>query len=389
MLGAIIGDVVGSIYEVKEVEAIKKNKDKKRSYEERIKILDKNTPLLTNECSYTDDTTLTTAIIDAILNKKSYNSALREYGLREINLGVDIYGRSRFSNGFVSWLKDETVGKSTGNGAAMRISGVGYLFNDLNEIKENARLATIPSHDTPEAILAAEVVATVVFMARKKCSKKEIKEYIEKYYNLDFDLEDLQKNYRFKANCNDSVPIALYVFLISNDFEDGLRKAISVGGDSDTIACIVGAISEAYYGIPEYLIKEIESYIPDYIKEIINEFYLTLEFNNFLESHEDYTKEFKNFIKDRVRVIDRPISEDWYSCFPMVKNNILVDLRLLVPKLISNETLLVKIHEYAHAMELYKEIGSPYIENTIIREENAKKLELKYIERTKNENTNK
>ena len=381
MLGAIIGDVVGSIYEVKEVEAIKNNKDKKRSYSERIKILDKNIPLLTNDSSYTDDTTLTTAIVDAILNNKNYENSLREYGLREINLGVDKYGRSRFSNGFVSWLKKEKIGNSTGNGAAMRISGVGYLFDDIEEIKKNAYYATIPSHNTKEAILGAEAVAMTIYMARKKCTKKEIKEYIEKnYYKLDFNLEDLQKNYRFKSNCNDSVPEALFVFLESNDFEDGIRKAISIGGDSDTIACIVGAIGEAYYGIPDNLINEVQSYIPDYMKSIINQFYYTLNFNNFINEQKGYTKEFKEFIKGKIIEIDKPINEDWYSCFPITKDNILVDLRLIVPKIKDVDSILVKIHEYAHAMELFEEIGTIYNENIELREKNAKKLELKYKE---------
>ena len=131
MLGSIIGDIVGSVYEVMEVEAIKNNIDKKRRYEERIKILDKNVPLFSDECSYTDDSVLTTAIADAIINNKNYETCLRKYGLKELNLGLDKYGRSRFGSGFINWLKDTKQGNSYGNGSAMRIAPIGYLCNSI------------------------------------------------------------------------------------------------------------------------------------------------------------------------------------------------------------------------------------------------------------------
>ena len=274
MLGSIIGDIVGSIYEVWEVEAIKNNADKKRSYEERIKILDKNIPLFSDECSYTDDSILTSAIAYAIINNKNYEACLREYGLKELDLGLDKYGRSRFGAGFVNWLKDDKQGTSYGNGSAMRISPIGYLFNGIDEIKENVIKATVPSHNHEEAIEGAMIVALTIYMARNGHSKEEIKKYIENNYcKLDFDLEDLQKNYRFSSKCSNSVPQALYCFLISNDFEDSIRKSISIGGDSDTIACIVGGISEAYYGVPENIKQQVEKYLPKYIKDILNQFY--------------------------------------------------------------------------------------------------------------------
>lgn len=141
MYGAIIGDIVGSYYEVLEI------KNKNRSYEDRMKIMDRNVPLFNENCSCTDDSILTTAIADAILNGESYEKKLREYGLREINLGKDIYGRSRFGKGFVEWLKNDYMGESFGNGSAMRISPVGYLFNSINEIKIESLNATIPSHN--------------------------------------------------------------------------------------------------------------------------------------------------------------------------------------------------------------------------------------------------
>lgn len=182
--------------------------------------------------------------------------------------------RSRYGRSFISWLLGQSEGVSFGNGASMRIAPIGYLFDDINTIKEEVHLATIPSHNNKEAILCAESVAVCIYLARKKYSKEEIKNYIEKnYFSLDFNLEDLQRNYKFSSKSIDSVPQAIYCFIISNDFEDAIRKALSIGGDSDTIACITGGISEAYYGIPKKLKEEVEKYIPEHIKEVLIRFY--------------------------------------------------------------------------------------------------------------------
>jgi ADP-ribosylglycohydrolase len=239
MYGAIIGDIVGSYYEVLEI------KNKNRSYEDRIKIMDRNVPLFNEICSCTDDSILTTAIADAILNGESYEKKLREYCLREINLGKDIYGRSRFGKGFVEWLKNDYMGESFGNGSAMRISPVGYLFNSIDEIKSESLNATIPSHNHIESIKSSEAVAVSIYLLRRGMNKDSLKEYIEKnYFSLEYDLDDLRKNYRFTSRAIDSVPQAIFCFLNSNDFEDAIRLSISIGGDSDTIACITGALAE-------------------------------------------------------------------------------------------------------------------------------------------------
>ena len=156
MLGAIIGDVIGSYYEVLEIQAMKNKTPRK--YLERREILDKNVPLFTENSSVTDDSILTCAVYDAIINGHcDYEKYLREYGLREIQCGADMYGRGRFGKGFVEWLKHNNEGTSWGNGAAMRISAVGFCFDDLEEVKRNAYLATIPSHDHPEAIKSSNL----------------------------------------------------------------------------------------------------------------------------------------------------------------------------------------------------------------------------------------
>lgn len=289
MLGAIIGDVVGSHYEVLEVQ--KKIKDKThRSYEERIKILDKDVPLFTEDSSYTDDSVLTCAIYDAIINGDcNYGEYLKKYGLREIDLGKDKYGRSRFGDGFVKWLKGEAQGDSYGNGAAMRVSPVGYLFDSLRDVLDNAYLSTIPSHNHDDAIKGSEAVAVAIYLLRNGYSKDEVTKFIKLiYYPLDYNLEDLQRNYIFSSKTSESIPQALFVFSVSEDFEDAIRKAISIGGDSDTIASIVGALAEACFGIPDKIKAQVKPYLSDYMKDLLNDRY-------FKEKMKAYGKDSKKF----------------------------------------------------------------------------------------------
>lgn len=268
MLGAIIGDVVGSYYEVLEVKEIKNGH---RQYEERIKILDKTTPLFTENSSVTDDSILTFAIYKAIKENKPYEEMLKYYAKQEIDLGKDMYGRSRFGKGFVEWVNGNTKGTSYGNGASMRISPVGYLFDTLEEVKEETYKATIPSHNHEESILCAEAVSTSIFLLRNGMSKEELKEYIEKiYFKLDYDLEDLRRDYKFSSKSIDSVPQAIFTFLESNSFEETIRNAISIGGDTDTIACIAGSLAESYYGIPQELLEQVKPYLKDYMKELLD-----------------------------------------------------------------------------------------------------------------------
>ena len=274
MLGAIIGDVAGSIYEVLEINEIK-NYHRNRSYEERIKILDQSVPLFTEDCSATDDSILTCAVYDAIVNGDyDYEKYLRAYGLREIDLGLDKHGRSRFGAGFVKWLEDTKTGDSYGNGAAMRISPIGFCFDNLENVKTEARLATIPSHNHEEALKSAEAVATSIYLLRTGTTKEEVEEYIKKnYYDLNYNLEDLQRNYSFSSKAINSVPQALFIFFQSHDFEDAIRKAISIGGDSDTIAAITGSLAESYYGIPNNLKELVKPYLKDYMYDLLKDRY--------------------------------------------------------------------------------------------------------------------
>lgn len=379
MLGAIIGDVAGSTYEVDEVTALK-NKTKV-SYEDRIKILDKNIPLFKHNSSCTDDTILTSAIAETILKNGNYEDYLREFGKKEIALGLDIYGRSRFGSGFISWLNNNSTGESFGNGCAMRVSPIPMYYNNLEEILNETYKSTITSHNHIDSINATKAVAIAIYMAKNNYSKEDIKVKIEQEcnYNLNFNLEDLQRNYKFTSKAKDSIPQAIYCFLVSNDFEDAIRTSISIGGDTDTIAAITGSIAESYYGIPDEIINEVNKYIPDYIKNIINRFYLKLEFNKILKNEKMDDKDFLEYLKQRTKVVPNTFGKEYYGCFPRVNKGVLIGIDLLVPEIVTKEDLLINIHEYTHAFDLYQQLNCPYIENIECLEEHAKVLEKKYL----------
>ena len=289
MLGAIIGDVAGSTYEVNEVNALKEKKD---NYLNRIKILNKNTPLFNKDSSYTDDSILTTAIAYSILNDGDYYKNLKEFGQREINLGLDMYGRNRFGKGFCEWVKGDYIGESYGNGCAMRISPIANYYDTFKDIRGEMIKATYPSHNNKESYIMCDLVTSCILLSKFGRSKTEIEEYIDIHYGniVNFNLEDLQKNYKFTSRAINSVPQAVFCFLKANNFEDAIRKAISIGGDSDTIAAITGSIAEAYYGIDEELIKQVKPYLPGYIIDITNDFYKSLGKKEPFKDDKVYTK---------------------------------------------------------------------------------------------------
>lgn len=386
MLGAIIGDIVGSHYEVLEINAKQNNPDKKRSYEERISILNPEVDLFTEQCSYTDDSVLTIAIASSIISDKDYESSLRKYGTKEISLGLDKYGRSRFGRGFVNWLQDNKEGNSYGNGGAMRISPVGFYFNDIKSILEETKLATIPSHNHDDAITGAQAVTAAIYFARKGYSKKDIKTLLEFYfdYNLNFSLSELQHNYKFSSRTSESVPQAIFCFLESSSFEDAIRKSVSIGGDSDTIAAITGSISEAYYGIPEELKEKALSFLPpEYIK-IVKDFYEELELRKALKSVNIENDEFIKYMRSRVKRYEHTNPDSLWGYFTEYnEEGYLCNIRLLVPHIADEKSLLINIHEYTHAYEAYQKLGTKYEEKVEESEALAKENEAKYLEKKK------
>jgi ADP-ribosylglycohydrolase len=250
LIGPIIGDVVGSVYEWNNI----KTKD-----------FNMFNPL----CEFTDDTVMTIAVADSILTKRDFGLVMWEYGRK--------YGGRGYGEKFANWLDDNQMlpYNSFGNGSAMRVSPIGYAYNDLEQVLDIALESAIVTHNHPEGIKGAQSIALAICLSRHGKSKKEIKNLITKLfnYNLDFTLEEIRPNYTFDVTCQGSVPHAIVSFLESTSFEDAIRLAVSIGGDSDTIACIAGSISSAYYAeIPIDLINFVTSKLPSEFIDIINEF---------------------------------------------------------------------------------------------------------------------
>jgi ADP-ribosylglycohydrolase len=253
MLGAIIGDLAGSIYEYDQIKKVN-----------NITINN----IIEDNAFYSDDTILTLAIMDAIVTKSSYEDKLKEWANKYIDYipNHKPYFKTTFSPGFTKWAKSDVIGTSAGNGAMMRVSPVGYLFNTEKEVIENARLATIPSHNSKEAIEAATLVALIIFYARNNYSKEEI---IDKL-NITIKEPNITT---FNYTCMDTIDVCMYSLFNSNSFENAIKLAISFGGDTDTNACIVGSMAEAMYGIDKGLKDKAMSKLPKEMTNIINKVY--------------------------------------------------------------------------------------------------------------------
>lgn len=249
MYGAIIGDLAGSIYEYSQLKSISNiNADK----------------IITEASFYSDDTILTIAILDAILNKGNYEEYLKKYIKKYANYKPDFtpYFKTPFSKGLIDWSNSSIVGTSTGNGAMMRISPVGYLFNTEESVIKNVQLATIPSHNSKEAVAAATIVALMIFYFRNGLSRDEVYQRL----NIKIEYHPFKK---FNTTCHETIGNCLYALYNSKSFEDAIRKTISMGGDTDTNACIVGSIAESMYPISPALISEAESKLPKEFVKIL------------------------------------------------------------------------------------------------------------------------
>jgi ADP-ribosylglycohydrolase len=250
MIGAIIGDVIGSAYEWNNVKS-------------------KEFPLFSHTTDFTDDTVMTIATADKILNGKTYLEVFKKYGRA--------YPDAGYGGNFLQWLMSSSNEPyfSFGNGSAMRVSPVGFAFDTLEEVLAEAKLSAEVTHNHPEGIKGAQAVAASIFLARTGNSKAEIKDFVEKefHYNLNRTIDEIRPAYRFNETCQGSVPEAIIAFLESKDFEDAIRTAISIGGDSDTLACITGGIAQAYYKkIPQVIITKTMSYLPEEFISLINLF---------------------------------------------------------------------------------------------------------------------
>ena len=251
MMGSIIGDIVGSIFEFCPT---------KRTDFSLFNVMSK----------YTDDTALTVAVADALLNNLDLAATLKKYTL-------DYPGRG-YGGRYGQWAMSESNEpyNSFGNGSAMRVSPVGFMAKSVEESLDKAKWSAEVTHNHPEGIKGAQAVALAIFMARTGASKGEIKTEIEQRfeYDLSRSFERIQPICTFNETCQGSVPEAITAFLASESYEDTIRKAIALGGDADTQACIAGGIAEAYYkAIPAAIIQEARKRLPVEFLEIIDRFY--------------------------------------------------------------------------------------------------------------------
>ena len=269
MLGAIIGDIVGSRFEW--------NNHKDKHFE-----------LFTEDCRMTDDSIMTLAVAKAMMETEKAMAAAGEVQERSADYYVlleklsiqymQAFGRRYpdcgFSRAFFQWIAsdDPQPYSSFGNGAAMRISPVAYIGRTEMEIRRISGIVTGVSHNHEEGLKGAEATATAIFLAGSGSSKDEIRNRIaENYYPLDFTLDGIRDSYRFTTDCQATVPQAIEAFLESTSFEDTIRNAVSLGGDSDTLAAIAGAIAEAHYGIPEDIKKRALSYFDNELLSVYEE----------------------------------------------------------------------------------------------------------------------
>ena len=260
MLGTVIGDIVGSIYEFDNIKT-------------------KNFPLFDPKCEFTDDSIMALAVARALLDtgdsrdettlKDAFVRRMQELG-RKYPCPMGAYGGH-----FSEWLclKDPKPYNSWGNGSAMRVAACGFAGKSLEDAEYLARLSAEVTHNHPEGIKGAQAAAACIYLARTGGNQAEIRSYVnERYYKLIQPLDDIRIYYKFDTSCQGTVPQAIQAFLEAKDFEDAIRNAISIGGDSDTLTAITGGIAEAYFGIPTEIKEKARGYLTPDLLGILDEF---------------------------------------------------------------------------------------------------------------------
>ncbi len=250
MIGAIAGDIIGSPYEG--------NNIKRKEF-----------PLFTPLCRFTDDTVLTVAVADSILSGTGYTVKLKEY--------YSYYPHAGYGGYFHRWASSpgSKPYNSWGNGSAMRVSPVGFAFDTLDRVLREAEKSASVTHNHPEGIKGAKATAAALFMSRRGSGKDEIKRFIEDEYGYDLSrkTDEIRPGYGFDVSCRGSVPQAIISFLESVDFEDAVRLAVSLGGDSDTIACVTGGIAQAFYReVPAAIESKVYEYLDSRLTGVVDKF---------------------------------------------------------------------------------------------------------------------
>lgn len=244
MLGAIIGDIIGSRFEWHNIKT-------------------KDFALFNHKCHVTDDSIMTVAVATALMQGLD-SEVLQKNAVRYMRKFGNACPQAGYGSMFRKWLHNTEMQAygSLGNGSAMRVSACGWVAESLEDVKRLSYNVTCVTHNHPEGLKGAEATAVAVFMAKNGASKAEVKSYIEEhYYKLDFTLDDIRDTYTFDGSCQGTVPQALVAFFEAADYEDAIRNAISIGGDSDTLAAITGAVAEAYFGLPPYFRQKAYEYM--------------------------------------------------------------------------------------------------------------------------------
>ena len=261
MLGAIVGDIVGSVYEWNNRKSV-------------------DFPLFVEGSFFTDDSVMTIAVADALLSLEDKDLDDEDMVRYAVKSSMVVYGRSYPDAGYGARFKDWIFSEvqlpygSYGNGSAMRVSPVAYFAADLGDALRLARLSAEVTHNHPEGIKGAEVIAGCVYLARTGADKAAIREFVESsYYFLNFRLDDIRAGYVFDVGCQGSVPQAITAFMEGGSFEEVIRLAVSVGGDSDTIAAIAGSIAEPFYGVPEFMETEALKRLDPWLRAVVKKFY--------------------------------------------------------------------------------------------------------------------
>ncbi len=255
MLGAVIGDIVGSRFEWKNTKS-------------------KDFEFFTSRCRITDDSVMTLAVAQAVLNAGSRQDLGAEAVRCMQNFGRR-WARGCYGGSFSRWLMSESPRPygSWGNGSAMRVSACAWAAESLEDALDMARRVTAVTHDHPEGLKGAEAVTSVIWMARNGASRDDMRKHVEeRYYRLDFTLDEIRPGYGFDVSCQGSVPQAVEAFLESSSFEDAVRGAISLGGDSDTIGAMAGSMAEAFYGIPRELREAALGFLDAELQAVVRKF---------------------------------------------------------------------------------------------------------------------
>ena len=263
MYGAILGDIIGSPYEFDMGDKTK------------------NFPLFSEDSYFTDDTVMTIAVAEAFMDAADDEGEIRQRLIQAMQKWGRRYPGAGYGARFICWLalKDTTPYNSFGNGSAMRVSSVAWLYNDLDTVRHMARLSAEVTHNHPEGIKGAEATAAAIFLARTGHNKAEIKSYIvdEFHYDLSRTCDEIRPDYYHVESCQETVPEAITAFLEGDSFEDVIRTAVSLGGDCDTLTCIAGSIAEGFYGVPENLKQECRNRLTEDLKAVLAKFDTALQ----------------------------------------------------------------------------------------------------------------